>query len=271
MQTPLSILFLCVLIVSMLFLSIGCEESLWVDVTLGEDHPWEISSGRRFWYTVVYQGPHGIEQQQLSIGVRSFRLPVPPSSTCIIAAFPLGQGIPFGGAYHGQDNRNTVTLRLRDGMLAKNLLQVARNWPEPVRTVNFNRLSKEISYIDSRGIAIDWNRLAKDLVHGDLDSNSIQSSPVTRVELSDLIGGHWIAEAPRISSFHSFSSMVSEIGELPPGVFRYLNLDAKVELRLVVPDDGSQQVFWHLVPLDALLRLSDSAYQKLLEGVDDFP
>lgn len=261
----------CLIIFTTLFLFLGCEQNLWIEVSLGEDHPWETLSGRRFWYTVVYQGPQGIEQQQLSIGVRTFRLLVPPASTCIIAAYPLGQGIPFGGAHHAQNDGKRVTLRLRDGPLAKNLLQIAHSWPEPVEKVNFNRLSKEISYVDSRGIAIDWNRLAHDLVNGELDSDSIHHSQLKDVDISDLLSGHWVAETHRIPSFYAFSSVVSDLGELPPGIFRYLNLDAKMELRMVVPDDDSQQVFWHLVPLDALLRLSDSAYQKLLEGDGDFP
>jgi hypothetical protein len=271
MRSRLSLYFRCIIVCSALLLFSGCEQNLWIEVSLGEDHPWEVSSGRRFWYTVIYQGLHGVEQQQLSIGVRTFRLLVPSSSTCIIAAFPLGQGIPFGGAYQAQSSGRTVTLELCDGLLAKTLLQVAQNWPEPVQTVNFYRLAKEVSYIDSRGIAIDWNRLAKDLVSGGLDSDSLKQSNMMHIEISDLIGGHWIAESPWITSFYAFSSMVSGIGELPPGIFRYINLAAKVELRLVVPDDDSQQVFWHLVPLDALLRISDAVYQKLLEDDGDFP
>ena len=255
----------------LLILFAGCNQDLWIEVSLGEDHPWEAISGRRFWYTVVYLGNQGLEQHQLSIGVRSFRLPLRAGSTTVIAAYPLGQGLPFGGAYHAHAKQDGVRLTLRDGPLAKALLHIGQNWFEPVSQVNFHMIAREILYKDVGGISIDWNHLGKALVKGELSSGSIRRGITREIQLSDVMAGHWIAETPHISSFYAFSSMSTDIGELPPGIFRYLNNAEKMELRIVVPDDATQPIFWHIVPVDAVLSLSDAAYQQLLERRDDFP
>lgn len=262
---------LLVLIPCVLFSCIGCEQSLWVEITLEGDHPWEAASGRRFWYTLVYQGVEGLEHYQLAIGVRSCKIMVPKGTSCVITAYPLGQGIPFGGAYHAGDDEQKAVLSLQDGPLARSLLQIARNWPDPISKVNFQVLSSEVSFVDPSGISIDWNRLAKDVVEGNLESTSVSCGPLREVEISDLVSGRWVSETASLPSFHAFSYGDASLGRLPAGVFRYLNLNEGLELRVVVPDDPEQEVFWHVVPMDLLLRLADPVYQKLLEQGDDFP
>jgi hypothetical protein len=249
----------------------GCELGLWVDVTLMEDHPWEAESGRRFWYTILFLGSQGVEQRQISIGVRSFRIAIPTASTCVVAAYPLGKGIPFGGAYQRGNENNMVELHMSDGPLADALLQIARSWPKPVSRLNFAKLSHELEILGGNSMAIDWNRMARDIVNGGLDDGSLKTSATRQVMLSDVVEGRWTAETEAIRSFHAFMGIESNLGFLPPGVFRYVNLSAKMELRVVVPEGEDEEVFWHMVPLETLLRISEPAYQDLLERVNTFP
>ena len=262
--------FLLLLCICAILLLISCEPDQWVEVVLGDDHPWETASGRRFWHTVVYISESGIEQLQLSIGVRTFKILVPHASTCIIAAYPLGQGIPLGGAFHPGLDEKCVTLTFTEGPLARTLLQVAQRWPKPVSQCNFNYASQEVQYVDTNGIAIDWTKFANDLVRGTLDDDSFACAATRDVTISGLLSGLWISESPTVKSFHAYSFSDSTLEELSPGITRFMNTTHALELRLVVPDDASEQVFWHVVPLDTILRISDSDYLKLLEGSRDF-
>ncbi len=263
-----SLLLVCIVAVCC---TLSCDSSPWIEVSLGEDHPWELASGRRFWYTIVYTSSNGVQMQQLSIGERVFRIPSSRTGTTVIAAYPLGGGIPLGGAYHAGVDERTVTLSFADGPLARTLLQVAHQWPNPVAQSNFSYLAKEISFIDLRGLCIDWARLSRDVVEGSVGSKSFIPGDAVDISVSEIPPGRWIAETSTLDSFHAFSYAESTVRDLTPGVFRFLNLDHLLELRIVVPDDSQEDPFWHAVPADTLLRVSDATYQELLEGGGRLP
>ena len=261
------LLILCIVVCC----TISCDSSQWIEVSLGEDHPWELASGRRFWYTIVFTDSSGVQMQQLSIGERTTHIPGGRRGTTIIAAYPLGSGIPLGGAYHAGVDERKVTLTFADGPLARTLLQVAHRWPSAVAQSNFSHLAKEISFIDSRGICIDWTRLSKAVVEGNVGPRSFVSGEAVDISISEIPPGRWHAETTTLDPFHAFSHGDSTVRDLTPGVFRYLNLDHMLELRIVVPDDSQEAVFWHAIPADTLLRVSDATYQKLLEGGGRLP
>lgn len=249
-----------------LCLCLSCDVSRSIEVTLAEDHPWEIVSGRRFWYTIIYADASGVHKQQLPIGSRSFTIDFLRSGTTIIAAYPLGSGIPLGGAHHAGVDGQSIELTFVNGPLARNLIQVAQRWPKPVSQANFTYLANEISYIDPRGLCIDWTRLSRDVVEGRVDTNSFISGSAVDVAVSDIPPGRWVSEAVTVDSFYAFFSTETTIQGLTPGVHRFLNLDHMLELRIVIPDDPQEDAFWHAVPVETLLRVSDSTYQELLEG-----
>jgi hypothetical protein len=215
---------------------------------------------------VVCFSKNGITKQQLSIGRRSFRIPLTPGQTTIIAAYPLGSTSPLGGAYHPGSDSPSVQLTYRKGPLAHHLLHVAAQWPKPIAACDFSYLYHEITGIDLNGAAIDWNQMAEDLVRGKLSSDSFSSMKTFDVTLSDLLCGWWIPESPLYPQFYAFCFTDTVLTALTPGVHRYINMEHELELRVVVPDDPDQDTFWHVVPMDPLLQLSETAYLQLLSG-----
>lgn len=260
-----ALVILLVLMASLCCLS--CDASLWVEVTIGDEHPWERASERKFWYTIVCFNKEGITRQQLSIGKRSFRIPLTPGQTTILAVYPLGSTAPLGGAYHPGSDIPSVQLTYDKGPLAHHLLHIATQWPKPIATCDFGYLYCEIRSIDVHGTAIDWGLLAEDLVSGELSSDSFAPSETKDVILSELLPGWWIPESPLYPKFYAFSFADTAVEALTPGVHRYLNVAHGVELRIVVPDDPNAAAFWHVVPMDPLLQLSEDAYLQLLLGI----
>jgi hypothetical protein len=94
-----------------LLLLTTCQPTTLVEVVLGESHPWEVASGRRFWYTLIYQVEGVFEQVELPIGKRKVELLLPPGKTTILAAYPLGNGAPLGGAFQGETRASNSSTR----------------------------------------------------------------------------------------------------------------------------------------------------------------
>jgi len=243
----------------------SCEPGIWVEVVITDDHPWEAASGRRFWYTLVYQRDQELEHVQLGIGVRRIRLMVPYAQTVVFAAYPLGTGLPFGGAYHASKNRREVKLTAKKGPLAEALLHIAKVWPDPVSSLSFEKLYNQVLTISTSGGGIDWNYMAKDVVKGTLSEESVRKGSTLDVHLLELPQGFWKCESPFVDSFYAFSDYQIDLQSLPAGIIRYVNLDYGLELRVIVPDEEEEDAFWHVVAMDTILMISDAAYQELLE------
>ncbi|MFA7642567.1 MAG: hypothetical protein WCY74_04725 [Sphaerochaetaceae bacterium] len=254
----------------LLFFS-GCEPSYFVDVRLESSHPWERASGRQFWYTLVHTGTSGLEMNNIPIGVHDIRLAVPRSRTVIFAAYPLGTGFPVGGGMTTGTSEGPILLTSLEGPLGNMLLQVAKQWPAVVSHIDFDRLSDAVRQADERMLCIDWNRVAASIVNGTLGESSIQSIETRTVELSDIPEGSWVSESPMIRSFTLYGKDTVTLDSLPPGMIRFVNLQGRMELRVLVPDDETEAPFWYIAPLDPILAISDPAYHDLIRSADDFP
>lgn len=244
-----------------LFLLTTCHTTTVVEVVLGESHPWEIASGRRFWYTLVYQVEGVFEQVALPIGKRKVELILPPGKTTILAAYPLGNGAPLGGAFQGE---RRVELLYAQGDLAQALLQFAKFYYEPLERLSFDYLATQLLDKRGEGDGFDWNYLVKEIGNGTLGERSFKLLPLREVVIEDLPVGYWVSEKGSYPSFYSFVNREVVVENLPPGLTRYINLEAKMELRILSSLD--EPPFWHITPLDTLLMISDSAYQRLLES-----
>lgn len=249
----------------------SCVEGRSVTVVLAQNHPWESVAGRRFWYTLAYNGAEdGLHTVQLSIGQRKVNLLVAPGQTVVFAAYPLGQGIPLGGATHAIDSHEDVELTAKDGQLADMLLSLAKTWPLPVATVNFDYISAQIGFLSFSGLGIDWHRLAKDIVEGNLNERSVQPLAPRTLFLSDIPQGRWVCERNWYADLCVYSDTTAVLENAFPGMLRFLNLELSLELRIVISEDEEEGTYWHIVPMDPLLLLSDATYQQLLEHVDGF-
>ncbi len=265
-----------VLLVIFLQIIMSCSQERFITVTLAQDHPWEIESGRRFWYTLVWNTSDGIPvKTHLSIGCRSVRVAVPLGQTVVFAAYPFGTGIPFGGASLAVDVSDRVQLTIENGLLADMLISLAKRWPEPVSRVNFHNLSDYVLAQNSSGLATDWNYLANSIVEGNLSEKKVRKLQETQIELMGLPEGRWLCEHPGFKEVFGYSENPVVIYGLFPGVVKFLNLQRGLELRIVVSQDTttgmSGGTYWHLVRMDPLFFLSDSAYQEILEmGVNSW-
>ena len=255
-----------------LLLCVSCTDTFFVEVSIDESHPWERASGRQFWYTLVYQGEYGLVMENLSIGVKRVRVAVPRSSgTVIFAAYPLGGGLPMGGALSIGQRGGTVSLFGAEGPLSDALLHVAKSWPEPVGCVNYERLSMQVHAIDPRCLCVDWNRIATDIVCGKLAESSVKRRDGRDVLLCDVPTGRWVCELASLGSFTIFHDEQVLLPSMPAGLIRYLNIESKMELRLLVPDDPAEDPLFFLAPVDTLLAISDPAYHDLVGRSHDFP
>ena len=258
------------MIAVVILITSGCAQGRTVTVVLEESHPWEAASGRRFWYTLGWNGPSGaIEETHLSIGCRAVRILVPLGGTVVFAAYPLGSGMPFGGASLAIDASERVLLTMEDGPLADMLLSLSKRWPEPVARVNFQNLSQYISCVDPTGWGIDWNLLAKKIVEGHLSASSVKQIDPVSIDVEGLPEGVWVCEHAGYPELASGSEVPVEIQGLFPGLIRYLSLEGGLELRIVISEEAcmgeSGGTYWHVVKMDPLFSLSDAVYQELLE------
>ena len=244
-----------------LFLLTTCLDSSLVTVVIGERHPWEEASGRRFWYTLVYQEGGYFEQVELPVGTRKAELLLPKGKTTILAAYPLGNGAPLGGAYQGGKG---VELLYEKGPLAEALHHLSKFYYEPLEVIAFDYLAELILAERGEGDGFDWNYLAQEIANGDLSERSLKLLPLAEVTLIDIPAGYWISERRGYPSFYSFINREVVVENLPPGISRYFNLEKEMELRIVI--SPQEPPFWHITSLDTLLMISDSAYQKLLES-----
>ncbi len=248
----------------------ACESTSWTTVQIVGNHPWEKASGRQFWYTLLYRDDSALRQVNLPIGVRSLRIMVPKARTTIFAAYPLGTGVPFGGAYHAVANNHRVELSMYDGPLAGALLQVSKQWPDPVAELNFTRIARMVKTVDPSGTRLDWNHLATDIVTGAVSEASFRTSGSRSIVIESVPQGRWIGELVDSETFFVFADQEVALENLSPGIVRYVNLDHGLELRIAVPDNAQDVPFWHMVPMDLLLRLSDWAYHELVHAGDAF-
>lgn len=262
---------LTIIFTSLLLLCTGCSEQYCITVTLAQDHPWELASGRRFWYTLVWNAGTHICSKHMSIGQRSAVVAVPNKSTVVFAAYPLGSGLPFGGSYSPVlDTSLHVELTQDEGPFSASLLSLSRRWPEPVRNLNFRLVFEMISQIDPSFVHIDWNLLSKAIVENVVDENAFRLSTREDVYFDALPEGNWICEYATLDDLFGFSDNPIIAQGLPSGLIRYINLDVDLELRVVVPnrdysDDEDINAFWHVSRADPIFLLSDAAYQELLE------
>lgn len=268
MAQRIRLLFL-LLISSFVFLC-SCTPERYITVVLSQDHPWETASGRRFWYTLAWTGLDGeISKTHLSIGCRSVRVPVATGQSVIFAAYPLGTGIPLGGSHLAIDTTETVSLSMEEGPLADMLLSLSKRWPGPVARVNTHHLLDYIEAVVPIGLGVDWNLLAKAIVEGDLSREKVRSLPSVELVLDGLPEGRWICEHAGYPALFGFCENPVVIKELFPGLLRYVNLERHMELRLLVSEDAvTGQIggtYWHMVVVDPLFTLTDTAYQHLLE------
>lgn len=251
----------------LLFLSLfffSCEENLRIEVKLDQSHPWERESARQFWYTLVYHSYDELNFITLPIGVRKINLEIPRNQTVLFVAYPLGEGLPFGGAYYRGAKKRVVNLKSDEGLLCEALLHIVKSWPKCVNSINYPYLVSEMRVVDEHLFSLDWNRLGKSIVEGTISSTSIVKNGLRDVILENIPTGKWVCENSSFGSFAVYGDEYVILENLGPSVLRFLNLNLKLQLKIVVPDDLSEEAFYYISPINTLLTISDLAYYQLI-------
>ncbi|MDD3671305.1 MAG: hypothetical protein PHR01_08520 [Sphaerochaetaceae bacterium] len=238
-----------------------------ITVAIGEQHPWETESGRTCWYTLIWSANGSINKTHLSVGQRSVSLTIPERTTVVCAAYALGAGHPFGGAYNPlSKDSDKIILSMEYGPLADALIEISKLWPDPVALVNFDRIATMISQIDEHSLSIDWNMIGKAIVSGAFTMDDIVKWSPVEMHFEGLPPGKWVCEHPAYSDIYSFSEGSNTYDNLYPGLLRFLCLERNMELRVLVPEQEpgvANTPFWHITTADPLFLLSDAAYLEL--------
>ncbi len=252
-------------LLGVLLLLCACEQDYYVEIKLEGSHPWEKASGRHFWYTLIYQAHNDLVQIHLPIGVKRLFIAVPRGQTVVCVAYPLGSGLPFGGGSTLVGGKKEIVLRPKEGLLCEALLNISKQWPAVIAQLSYEKVLQRALEVDHWLFSLDWNHLAYDVVGGTMSSSSFKKVSGVDVVLEELVDGTWVCESESIPPFTLYYPQMVELKNVQPGLLRFVNLEKRMELRIVIPFEAEEPPFWHIGPLASLLGLSDSLYYQLLE------
>lgn len=252
------------ILVIFLSLFISCSDSLVVQLEIKDSHPWEKESARAFWYSVVYQENNTLKTTTIPIGERTILVRAPSKGAVVFVAYPLGEGLPLGAALEATSSNKKVLLEANGGQLAEVLLYTAKKWPLCTRSINWSNIKREILNVDCKGLAVDWNRFAKDLVNGKLTESSFTKGATRDLVLEDIPSGRWVCEIDEIGFFTIYKNEEVFLKDLPEGEIRFLNLEKKMALNIFISEDKNEDPYYYIGPLDPILTIPTSEYYKLL-------
>lgn len=205
------------------------------------EHPWEIHTGESLWYYLKYgSSSDDLQTLYISSEEREVILNVPKGKTVYFCAYPLGEMQCFGSAICPQDDSYYVYLNANEGYLANLLLNTQG---DAASKVNFPLLCQLVSQLVSNFRTIDGTQLVKDMLNGVLSKSSLRESKLVTVSPFAISNGKWISEILEYGSF-SVTQSISPEFNLPSGIYRYLNYESELELRIVVEESGA--VFYHI-------------------------
>ena len=230
LQNILLVISACLLVVSC---SMICPTRR-IEISI-PDHPWEIVSGKKLWYTLKWT--YGTEVQSSYIGPdeRNISVYVPVGETVIIAAYPLGEMAPFGAIITPLDEAIQIELNQNDGVIANELIDIDRSVTE---RLNYGLIREEIKEKCDDVRRIEHISFLRDLQNGELTEASFKAVSLFGVDSFVLPNGLWTSEYLRDSSLYITDNLSPQL-ELPEGVFRYLNPEMERVLVLIVDTSGN--------------------------------
>ncbi len=204
-----------------------------IEVTI-PDHPWELFCGVRLWYTLKWTYGKSIRSLYVSPDERKVSICVPAGETVLVAAYPLGEMNPFGGAVTPLDPSGDLVLSQNDGSVVGELLDVDR---VVTMRLNYRALSSVMGNKADDLRLVEKVSLLRDLQNGELTAASIKPTALFGVDSFSMPNGLWVSEYFRDSSLVVTDGMSGDL-QLPEGVFRYLNVEMGRELVIVVDSVG---------------------------------
>ncbi|MDC7244731.1 MAG: hypothetical protein PQJ47_02300 [Sphaerochaetaceae bacterium] len=243
----------------------SCVESHEVTLYLSDDHNWELESGRRMWYTLLYSCENEVHSIHLSVGTRKVTLLLPLLDTHIFAAYPLGYLPPAGTALTPLSDDRIGYLTYEKGPMCDVLIRFVSGWGAVVSNINVDRILQDIAESEASLLSADYYEIAARLIRGEYESNDIVLKPLFSTTLDTFPAGKYLSSSPLIPSFYKNSSKEVTIPSLPPGTHHFFNYGEGLVAVFSVPESDEYPISYYMKTPDSLFTISDKEYQLLLE------
>lgn len=205
------------------------------------EHPWEVVTGKRLWYTIKWTDGQGMQVRHLNQEERSIEISVRPGETVLVAAYPLGDMAPYGIAITPLNGESDFLLTQEDGVLVGLLIDLDK---ELIDQVNFDLVLSKMRATANDIRAIDSSQLLRDIQNGELSSQSFKDSGMYQAGPFALTNGLWESEFFRDSDLAVTGGLSAEV-TLPPGVYNYLNVEERMVMTLVIDLEGDTYNYLH--------------------------
>ena len=202
-------------------------------------HPWEKASGKKLWYTLRWTDSSGLRSLYVGPEQRSIVLEFPIGETVLVAAYPLGELGPFGGAVTPLDEAFTLELSQNEGVIVNELLSLDR---EVTRELNYVLLCRTMLEKCDDIRQIGKVSVIRDLQNRQLHDASVKKVSLFGVEQFAVPDGIWTSEYLRDPDIVVTGGTAGPL-ELPEGVFHYLNTELDRVLVLIVDSRGDRYCY----------------------------
>ena len=233
-------IFIAVFVAAVVLLC-SCSQGMYrrtVEVVI-PPHPWEKASGKNLWYTLRWTDSSGVRSLYVGPEQRSVSLDVPVGETVIVAAYPLGELNPFGGAVCPPDESRVLVLSQNEGVFANELLSLDR---EVTRELNYGLLVDDMLKKCDDLRQIGKVSVIRDIQNRQLHDASIKPVSLFGIEPFAVPDGIWTSEFLRDPDLIVTDGTAGPL-ELPEGVFRYLNTELDRVLVLIVDSRGDRYCY----------------------------
>ena len=208
-------------------------------------HPWEKASGKKLWYTLRWTDSSGVRSLYVGPEERSIILKVPAGETVIVAAWPLGDLNPFGGAVTPMKEDSVLVLSQNEGVFASEFLALDR---EVTKELNYGLLINNMLKKCDDLRQIGKVSVIRDLQNRQLHDTSIKPVSLFGIEQFALPDGIWTCEYLRDADLIVTDGTAGPL-ELPEGVFHYLNTELDRMLVLIVDSRGDRYSYLRQSPV----------------------
>ncbi len=218
------------------FLLLSCSMDLGysnIEVLIPE-HPWETYTEAQLWYSLRWTDGDGEHVKYVEQGQRSVRIKVKADRTVYICAYPLSNLMPFGAAFSPSSVPSCVLLTQEEGFLA----DVFMSLNEEVREqVNWEKLIQACYDKTESLMDLDIQMLVSATMNGNLGKSAIVKNRSYEIGPFMVQNGVWIPERMGLGRVVVTEGSMEKM-TVSPGVYRFYEREAGLEMRIVCEVDG---------------------------------
>ncbi|MCR5760414.1 MAG: hypothetical protein K6F82_00190 [Sphaerochaetaceae bacterium] len=227
---------LIAIIIAALILFASCSQEITkktVQIIIPE-HPWVSYANAEIWYSLKWTDGDGEHVKYIESGTSEVKITVNASSTIYICAYPLSDMLPFGTAFSPSSVPSSVVLSQDEGFLA----DVLMNLKKEVRSqINWEKLLQSCKEKTSSLREIDVQMLVSAAMNGNIGQSAIVKNKAFEIGPFTVQNGVWVSE------LEGQGRVVVTDGEMEkmtvvPGVYRFYEKEANLEMRIVCETDG---------------------------------